>query len=826
MKTFLLILISIIISLHNGFAQDYALSFDGNNDYVSMGNVNDFDIEPGESFTFCAWFKLNALPNYQRILCKRNGGNPGYEIWLNNEGKLAVNIRTTGMEDMSYWSNSYADDNNWHFVGFVINTVDKTSAIYFDGFLSAENNGEALAQGVSNDVNFVLGARSILDYYLNGVLDEVSVWKTALSETEIQEVMNGDLIGNEPGLKGYWRFDDQAAVASDYSINGYDGTIYGAQYVLNDNLYFTDMVYQSSGCDQNDMLFPAGRANIDEALLRLKIHTQGSTNPFNLTSITINLNGTSDMDDIDSVRLIYTRLSQDLNSAYKVRYPAVVPNTGDITFNISQTLFHGSNYFWVVCDVNSEATERNLIDAECLEFTIDGNQSGTYVPDNSSPDGEKSIILAHKSLFISGTEGIHTFRIPAIVTTNEGTLIAATDARVDNGADLGWTGNIDIVYKRSSDNGITWSEMMTAADFPGVEGASDCSMIYDKETDEIIMFYNYADETDEFQWPYMIKSADDGLSWSAFTNLNEDIYDPSWTWAFVTSGRGIQKSDGSLRHVINVMDGNTPGALIFGSDDHGESWYSVMNPISPLANESKLVQLDDGSLMINCRQENSNKRMIGQTNDDGNTWYNIHYDNTLIEPKCNASILRYTSVLNGYTKSRILFSNPASTSARVNMKVRLSYDEGETWTEGKVINPGSSAYSSLTVLGDRTIGLLYEAEGYKEIRFARFSLDWLTDGADTLHIPVNINEITSNNNIEIYPNPAKEFITIIINFDMEKDIAIEIIDLMGKPVIKREIYRTRTELIIIPTDSLSHGAYTVLIKTDAKIYSEKVLIIN
>ena len=115
MKTFLLILISIIISLHNGFAQDYALSFDGNNDYVSMGNVNDFDIEPGESFTFCAWFKLNALPNYQRILCKRNGGNPGYEIWLNNEGKLAVNIRTTGMEDMSYWSNSYADDNNWHF---------------------------------------------------------------------------------------------------------------------------------------------------------------------------------------------------------------------------------------------------------------------------------------------------------------------------------------------------------------------------------------------------------------------------------------------------------------------------------------------------------------------------------------------------------------------------------------------------------------------------------------------------------------------------------------------------------------------------------------
>ncbi len=826
MKTFCLIIISSIIFVCSGSAQDYSLSFDGINDYVSMGDVDEYDIEPGESFTFCAWFKLNALPNYQRILCKRNSSNPGYEIWLNNEGKLAVNIRTTYMQDMSYWSNSYADDNDWHFVGFVINTQEETSAIYFDGFLSAENNGEALAQGVSNNVNFVLGARSILDYYLNGVLDEVSVWKTALTETEIQNVMNGSLSGNEPGLKGYWRFDDQAFVATDYSTSGYDGTIYGAQYVENDNMYFADMEYQSSVSDQDNILFPAGRANVDEALLRLKIQTQGSVNPFNVTSITINLNGTSNMDDIDSVRLIYTRLSQDLNSVYQVRYPAIVPSTGDISFDISQSLFHGSNNFWVVCDVNPEATERNWLDAEFVEFTIDGNQAGIYVPDNPSPYGERSIILAHKSLFNSGTEGVHTFRIPALVTTTEGTLIAATDARVDNGADLGWTGNIDIVYKRSTDNGDTWSEMLTAADFPGVEGASDCSMIVDEETDEIFMFYNYADETDEFQWPYMIKSADDGLSWSDFTNLNDDLYDPSWPWAFVTSGRGIQKSDGSLRHIINVVDGTPNGALIFGSDDHGETWFSVINPVSPNANESKLVELDDGSLMINCRQETSNKRLIGQTDDDGNSWYNIHYDNTLIEPRCNASFIRYTSVLDGYEKSRLLFSNPASTSSRVNMKVRLSYDEGESWTNGKVLFPGGSAYSSLTVLDDHTIGLFYEAKGYKEIRFARFSLDWLTDGADTLHIPVNINEIEAKHYINIYPNPARDFITISFNFDKVENISIEIIDFIGKPVIRKEINKVKKDSIIIQTDSLSHGSYSVIVRSDAQIYSSKVIIIE
>jgi len=812
--------------VYNGFAQDYSIEFDGINDYISMGDINDFNIEPGENFTFCAWFKLNALPNYQRILCKRDGGNPGYEIWLNDEGKLAVNIRTTGMDDVSYWSNSYGTVGDWHFVAFVINTTDKTSLIYFNGFLSATNTGEALSQGITSDAPFVLGARSIQDYYLNGVLDEVSLWKTALSQAEIQDVMNGSLTGNESGLTGYWRFDDQATKATDYSFNNHNGNIYGAQYVLNNNQYYTDMVYQSSSCNQDEILQPAGRANTNEALLALQIQTAGSLNSFNVNSITINLDGMTSLSDIDSVRIIYTGINPKINSVYQQSYQAVVPSNNDITFEITQSLFHGNNYFWLVCDISSEAAEGHWLDAKCVEFVIDGNQADTYVPENSSPTGEKSIILAHKALFVSGTEGIHTFRIPAIVTTNEGTLIAATDARVDNGADLGWTGNIDIVYKRSTDNGVTWSEMITAADFPGVEGASDCSMIYDEVSDEIFMFYNYADETDEFQWPFMIKSSDDGLSWSEFTNLYNDIYHPSWTWAFVTSGRGIQKSDGGLRHVINVMEGNTPGALIFGSEDHGETWYSVKNPISALANESKLAQLDDGSLMINCRQENTSKRMIGQTTDDGNTWYNIHYDNTLIEPRCNASFIRFTSVLNGYATSRLLFSNPASTAGRENMAVRLSYDEGENWTEARVINPGSSAYSSLTILDDHTIGLFYEANDYKEIRFARFSLNWLTDGTDSIQAPVIINGVKKKANIKIYPNPARDLLNIRFSFGQSQDVILEISDLNGKLLIRKEINEIKEKTSTIPTEILEAGTYMVSIKTDKQTYSRKIVIID
>jgi hypothetical protein len=824
MKTIYLIMMIVLLTVQPVFSQDFALSYDGINDYVDMGDVDDFDINPGESFTFCAWFKLNALPEYQRLMCKRDGGNPGYEIWFNNEGKLAVNIRTTNMDDMSYWSNSYADDLNWHFVAFVINADNNTSSIYFDGFLSSQNSGNALANGVVSNADFVLGTRSILSNYLNGVMDEISVWKRELSETEIQDVMNGNLAGNEPGLTGYWRFDDQATTATDYSVNNYEGIIHGCQYIGNDNPYFTDMEYISAECDQDFILYPAGRSNTDEVLLRFKLQTQGSINPFQLTALTINLNGTTDFADLDSVRLIYSRISQDLNSGFLVRYPAMEPISDDITFNISQTLFHGNNYFWIVADIKSDATEGNFLDAECINFTIDGNQAGTYFSENPIPSGEKSIILAHKTLFTSGTEGVHTFRIPAIVTTNEGTLISATDARIDNGADLGWTGNIDIVYKRSTDNGISWSEMITAADFPGVEGASDCSLIFDSETNEIFMFYNYADETDDFQWPYMIKSDDDGLSWESFVNLNNQIYDPSWSWAFVTSGRGIQKSDGGLRHVINVMEGNTPGALIFGSDDHGESWYSIKNPISSYANESKLVQLDDGSLMINCRQENSSKRMIGQTDDDGGSWYNVHYDNTLIEPKCNASFIRYTSILDGFSKSRLLFSNPASTSSRENMTVRISYNEGETWTEGRVINPGSSAYSSLSILDDHTIGLLYEASNYKEIRFARFSLNWLSDGQDTLHIPVSTANKQLDPEINVFPNPARDRITIKFNFQENHQVMIEIIDIIGNKVLLQDFGMISNDSISIQTDSLPAGTYSLRVNANNIIISRKIII--
>jgi sialidase-1 len=171
----------------------------------------------------------------------------------------------------------------------------------------------------------------------------------------------------------------------------------------------------------------------------------------------------------------------------------------------------------------------------------------------------------------------------------------------------------------------------------------------------------------------------------------------------------------------------------FHSDDHGATWQ-LGGTISPKMNECQVAELVDGRLMMNLRNADSieETRAVSFSSDGGMTWSAVTRDPVLIEPICQASILRYTTT-EYFDRNRILFSNPASASARTNLTVRLSYDEGQSWPVKKILHAGPTAYSCLTVLPDDTIGCLYEAgvsNSYETITFARFSLAWLTDGAD------------------------------------------------------------------------------------------------
>ena len=343
--------------------------------------------------------------------------------------------------------------------------------------------------------------------------------------------------------------------------------------------------------------------------------------------------------------------------------------------------------------------------------------------------------LVFQDLFnTSMNSNVKCYRIPAIVTAPNGDVIAAIDERVPDCGDLRTNKDVNIIVRRSSDNGKTWSNIETVVDFPYGKSASDPSMIVDTVTKDIFLFYNYMDLNNEkdIYYLHVVKSADNGKTWGKPVDITSQITKPEWhkDFKFITSGRGIQTRSGKLLHTMANLNS---GLHLFGSDDHGKTWYFIDTPIQP-ADESKVIELADGTLMINARVNGKGLRYVHTSNDKGKTW-TTKEEPELIDPSCNASIIRYTSVEDGYDKNRLLFSNAKSKKGRVNMTVRVSYDEGKTWTEGKTIYEGPSAYSDLTVLENGDIGLFFEQDEYTKNPFVSFSLKWLTDGEDEYKKP-------------------------------------------------------------------------------------------
>ena len=322
-------------------------------------------------------------------------------------------------------------------------------------------------------------------------------------------------------------------------------------------------------------------------------------------------------------------------------------------------------------------------------------------------------------------EDVSCYRIPALITAPNGDLLISIDERVPSCGDLKWSEDINIVLRRSEDNGKTWMSIERIIDFPLGQSASDPSFILDKVTGTIFMFYNFMDliKEKDVYYLHVVKSTDNGKTWSEPEDITSQITKPQWhnDFKFITSGRGIQTSTGKLLHCMVNLDN---GMHVFGSDDHGESWKLYDVPISP-ANESKIVELHDGSWMINSRANNKGIRFVHISEDEGKTW-ETRGEETLIDPSCNASIIQYD-----FKKKKkgtpLIFSNAKSGDTRENMTVRISFDNGETWSKGKTIYTGGSAYSTLTVLNNGEIGLCFEKDGYKENVFVSFSFDWLME---------------------------------------------------------------------------------------------------
>jgi sialidase-1 len=336
-------------------------------------------------------------------------------------------------------------------------------------------------------------------------------------------------------------------------------------------------------------------------------------------------------------------------------------------------------------------------------------------------------------VFVAGQDEYDTYRIPAVVTTARGTVLAFCEGRKNGASDYG---DIDLVVKRSADKGATWSAQLTIVD-DGTMSCNNPTPIVDLKTNTVVLVFtkhpgddSEAEILDGRAAPctvWVMKSVDDGVTWSTPRDITRQVSKPEWRWYATGPCHSIRTTGGRMVVPCNhslAPDQATWYSHAIASDDIGETW-SLLGSAGPLCNESTLLELPGGELYLNMRSYHGvNRRHVSRSSDGGHTWSEPAADNALLEPVCQASVLRID--LEGGAP-RYLFSNPASTK-RERMTVRVSRDACATWSKGKMLHDGPAAYSDLTELSDGTLGCLYErgVNGpYESIYFARFRLGWL-----------------------------------------------------------------------------------------------------
>ena len=360
---------------------------------------------------------------------------------------------------------------------------------------------------------------------------------------------------------------------------------------------------------------------------------------------------------------------------------------------------------------------------------------------------QNDTLFRRVEIYRPGDYGSMNYRIPAVITAKDGSIVIVTDKRKNNEGDL--PQDIDIICNRSTDGGITWSEPYTIARGTGYNhGFGDCALAWSNDDNGLIAVFvggvGLWDSTPSVPInSYKSMSYDNGQTWTEPELITDFIFGDNcvvperrtWRASFFGSGNGLLTSTGRIMFAAAVRETTAQSLSNYAvySDDNGLTWQ-VSGRASVGGDEAKVTELVDGRILMSIRH--AGKRWYNISEDGGETWRpTISTWDDITAPACNGDLIRYTSVNQGFSKNRLLHSVPYGTQ-RTGVTVYVSYDEGETWPVSKCIVPYSSAYSSLCILPDGTIGLYVEEEpngtsGYSMV-FYNFSLEWLTDGKDNL----------------------------------------------------------------------------------------------
>ncbi len=357
-------------------------------------------------------------------------------------------------------------------------------------------------------------------------------------------------------------------------------------------------------------------------------------------------------------------------------------------------------------------------------------------------------------VFTSGTEGYKIFRIPAIIRLKK-ELIAFAEGRVNGGADFG---HIDIVMKKSNDNGKTWSPLSVVASNDSLQAGNPAPVVDLSDPmfpqGRIFLFYNTGNQSEAnnrkgtgIREVWYKTSVDAGKTWSAPVNITTSVHRPNqlkynvayqfsedWRSYANTPGHAIQFTEGKYKGRIYVAANHSSGepkkdftdysAHGFYSDDHGKTFQLSESVSMAGSNESTAVELPGDRLLMNIRNQKKDikERIVAISKTGGQTWDTVFFDKQLPDPICEGSIL---SIEQKKNRSVLAFSNNADTLRRNNLTLRISFDEGKTWTKQWLIDTAPAdtkgdftAYSDLVKCSDNTIGILYEKSNYSQIVFS------------------------------------------------------------------------------------------------------------
>jgi sialidase-1 len=465
---------------------------------------------------------------------------------------------------------------------------------------------------------------------------------------------------------------------------------------------------------------------------KLSIICNGEFEAKEVTEIGLVLKESDGINNLESIRIYYTGAKAEF---YSGKLFGEVKNPGQkMTILGKQRLRHGSNYFWVSYRLRENIDIKSNIYSHVNSISISDN---TYHLDTSSS------YPMHRTGFAlrdHNDDGIHTYRIPGLVTTNEGTLIAVYDIRRNSSTDL--QGDIDVGMSRNTDGGNSWEPMKVIMDMSKWGGLSedengigDPSILVDRVTNTIWVAGVWAHghknrrnwteskpglEPRETSQLMLVKSEDDGITWSKPINITTQVKQEGWHLLLQGPGKGITLSDGTLVFPAQFKnDEEIPYSTIIWSKDHGLTW-NIGTGAKSNTTESQVIELNDGRLMLNMRdnrnrddKSDTNGRSVAISDNMGMTWKEHPTSRSaLIEPVCMGSLIKDQFIINGESKSIVLFSNPASKYQRKNMSIKLSFDDGNSWPSKyyTLLDEGiGRGYSCMTKVDNQHIGILYES---------------------------------------------------------------------------------------------------------------------